>query len=318
MMNFDEKIKNCIDNFTLIDRPDYASHEYNFYVDFIELVAIFSMDKMVAIGDIADRFFGTKDYDKAEQRDKDEKWLKFLFEILEERRLLFGLHYPFILREEKLLEMREELTWKNEFYIYLLIASKLNIFKDFKAEITTEFERVSSVVLRNFLPSNAIIKEFGKNSEYKGNAKNKIKALSQDLGLDNDNYELDSIPERNNQERGLDIIGWVPFEDNCMNKLVYLAQCACGKDTESKYHDTRRFKNYLKFYKTKPQHLLFIPYSLINTRAQKFYGSDLIEDDFLILERKRIVYLFNQEEIFQRLDSFEIVNNLIKFKEDIV
>ena len=317
-MNFDEKIEKCIDNFTLIDRPDYANHEYNFYVDFIELVAIFSMDKMVAIGDIADRFFGTKDYDKAEQRDKDEKWLKYLFEILEERRLLFGLHYPFNLRDGKLLEVREEMTWKNELYIYLLIASKLNIFKDFKTEITTEFERVSSVVLRNFLPSNAIIKEFGKNSEYQGNAKNKIKALSKDLGLDNDEYELASIPERNNQERGLDLIGWVPFKDNCMNKLIYLAQCACGKDTESKFHDTRRFKNYLRFYKTKPQHLLFIPYSLINTRSQKFYSSDLIEEDFLIMERNRIIDFFDNEKVFKDLDSRNIVDDFIKYSEDIV
>lgn len=318
MKTFDDKIRQCLNNFSDIDNPSYSRHETNFYADFIELVAVFSLDKMISIGDIADRFFGTKDYDTAQQRDKDEKWLQELFSLLEERRNLFGIHYPFTLRDEKELEIKEDLTWKNRFYIYLLIASKLNIFKDFRNEITSEFEIVSSVVLKNFLPHNAIVKEFGKNSEYQGNAKTKIRNLAKDLGLESNDYEINCVPDRNNQERGLDLIAWIPFEDACMNKLIYLGQCACGKNTESKYHDTRRFSNYFHFYKTKPQHLMFIPYSLINTRANKFYGSDLVEDEFLIMERKRIVDLFNQEDSFMNLSSYNIVNNLIEYKEDIV
>ena len=127
-----------------------------------------------------------------------------------------------------------------------------------------------------------------------------------------DDYELSQVGERNNQERGLDIIGWLPFNDKCGNKIILLCQCACGKQYESKQHDTRRFENYLKFYKTNPQHTMFIPYSLINVRANKFYHSDYIEKDYLIFERKGILE-YHKEDIFENLESYKIVNKCIEF-----
>ena len=103
-----------------------------------------------------------------------------------------------------------------------------------------------------------------------------------------------------------------------MNQLIYLGQCSCGKDTESKFHDTRRFENYLSFYKSKPQHIMFIPYSLTNPRERKFYHSDLIEKDFLIFERKRIIDVFNQENVFQDSTMLKIVESCIQHVVDIV
>ncbi|MEZ4907965.1 MAG: hypothetical protein R2771_10100 [Saprospiraceae bacterium] len=73
------------------------------------------------------------------------------------------------------------------------------------------------------MPTNSTVKEFGKNTEYKGNAIEKIKNLADDLDLAIDDYELNQVGERNNQERGLDIIGWLPFNDKCGNKVVFFA-----------------------------------------------------------------------------------------------
>ncbi|WP_136468582.1 hypothetical protein [Flagellimonas onchidii] len=307
-MTFKEKITSSITNFTNIDMPDYTRDKMNLYCDFIELIALFSNQDGTSYGDVQDRFFGTKDYNSSNQRDEDETWLLEVLLIVEERINLFGNDYPFDFQNSEVLKLKEDLSWKNKMYLGMLISSKLNIFKSFKTELTTEFETISYYVLKNFLPSNSVIKEFGKNSEYAGNAKAKIRALASDLGLKIDEDELEGISERNNQERGLDIIGWIPFTDRCMNQLIYLAQCACGKDTESKYHDTRRFENYLNFYKTNPQHIMFIPYSLINPKKNKFYHSDLIEKDFLVFERKRILDVFDQEETFSGLDILKIVD----------
>jgi len=124
-------------------------------------------------------------------------------------------------------------------------------------------------------------------------------------------YELSCVNDRNQQERGLDIVGWLPFADKCGNQIIFLCQCACGKNAESKQHDTRRFKNYIDFYKTYPQHTLFIPYSLINVGKKKFYHSDLIEDGFLIFERKRILEYHNDTS-FENSESFKIVNKIIE------
>lgn len=318
MMTFKEKLSESIESFFDLDKPDYTENKKNLYADFIELISLFSNTDGTSFGDVLDRFFGTKDYKNAKQRDKDEGWLVEIFAILEERAQLFSQDYPFTLDENEVLLIKTDLSWKNKMYLGMLISSKLNIFKGFKTDLTNEFETISYYVLKNFLSAKSIVKEFGKNSPYKGNAKAKIRELALDLGLKIEEDELEGISERNNQERGLDIIGWVPFGDCCMNQLVYLAQCACGKDTESKYHDTRRFENYLKFYKTNPQHIMFIPYSLINPSKNKFYSSDLIEKGFLIFERKRILGLFEEEETFLDLEMTKIVNGCIEHMADIV
>ncbi|MDO4228551.1 MAG: hypothetical protein Q4C98_01940 [Capnocytophaga sp.] len=311
-MTFDEKIVSCVLKFQDIQKPDYASSEIDYYADFIELVVLFAGEDGITQGDIQDRFFGEKDYSNAGERDEDEAFLKSIFLRIEERITLFSNDYPFSYLENEILTLKLNLSINNKLYLSLLLSSKLNIFKDLKSELTTDFESISYSVLKNFLPTHSIVKEFGKNTSYIGNAIDKIKQLANDLDLAVNEYEISQVGSRNNQERGLDIIGWIPFGDNCGNKVIYLCQCACGKQYESKQHDTRRFENYLQFYKTNPQHTLFIPYSLINFRAKKFYHSDCIEKDYLIFERKRILEYY-QADIFDTLQSKQIVEKCVVY-----
>jgi hypothetical protein len=317
-MTFKQKIDICFKNFSEIGNPKYTKNKFTFYADFIELCAVFSSTDGVSFGDVQDRFFGHKDYKKAKSRDDDDSWLNELFSFINERENIFGEDYAFSVSDDNLITLKTDLNWRNKLYISMLIASKLNIFSEFKSIVTIEFETISYEVFKEFLPSHAITKEFGKNSPYVGNASNKISDLANDIGLKINEYELSGVSERNYQERGLDIIGWIPFSDSCMNKLIYLAQCACGKDVESKYHDTRRFENYFIYYKTKPQHVMMMPYSLINTQENKFYNSDLIENEFLIFERKRILTFFNNQKVFESLELFEMVESCILYTQDIV
>jgi hypothetical protein len=317
-MTFEEKFISCLQNFEDQSFPNYTRNELFLFADFVELVTLFSKNGVVSMGDIQDRFFGTEDYDSASKRDNDEAFIIEVFLKIEERNLLFRDTYPYSYDDQNmLLIIKSTLTDVHKLYINLLISSKLNIFKEFRSELTTEFEYICKSVLENFLPSHAIVKNFGRNTAYDGNAKNKIRQLASDLNLKVDEYEISCVSERNNQERGLDIVGWIPFEDKCMNLLVFLAQCACGKQYESKQHDTRRFTNYLDFYKSNPIHVLFIPYSLININEKKFYHSDLIEKDYLVFERKRIIELFNLTN-YSSFVSYNIVNNCIAYKENIV
>ena len=315
-MIFDDKFKKCIQNFNNIIKPDYTKSELNYYADFIELTTLLSTQDGVTFGDIQDRFFGEKDYESAEKRDEDEIFLRDIFQLISERVVLYDEDYPFLYSEDEIFTLKQNLTVNNKLYISLLLSSKLNIFNEFRTDLTTDFETLSYLVLKNFLPTNSTVKEFGKNTEYKGNAVEKIKQLAEELDLTIDDYELNQVGERNNQERGLDIIGWVPFKDKCGNKVVFLCQCACGKQYESKQHDTRRFENYLNFYKTNPQHTMFIPYSLINVRAKKFYHSDYIEKDYLIFERKRILEYY-KDNFFEKTESYKLVSKCIEYSEAI-
>ncbi|MDR2804079.1 MAG: hypothetical protein LBB85_00340 [Dysgonamonadaceae bacterium] len=307
---FENKFTQCIQIFNNIDKPDYTKSEINYYADFIELFALFEKEDGVTLGDVQDRFFGVKEYSNSEARDDDESFLNIVFEIIKERISLYADEYPFGYQNNETLLLKQNLSTKNKLYLSLLISSKLDIFNPFKSDLVTDFEKISYEVLKEFLPVKAVVKEFGENTQYRGNAVSKIKQLANDLGLQVDDYELNQVSERNTQERGLDIIGWLPFADKCGNKIIFLCQCACGKEYESKQHDTRRFENYLRFYKTKPQHTLFIPYSLINIQERKFYHSDYIEQDYLVFERKRILEYHNDNSI-ENSEIFKIVEKCI-------
>ena len=308
-MTFDDKYDACIECLHNIGKPDYPKDQIGLYSDYIELMVLFSGEDGISYGDILDLFYGEPDERAdAEIKDNEEVFIKRIFSLMDERIVLFADAYPFEKRNNSYF-LKSIISDNEKYYVFLLISSQLDIFKLFQSDLTTDFETLSFETLQKFIP-NAKVIPFGKNTNYRGTAKDKIKSLSIDIGIPIDNYEINQIGERNNQERGLDVIGWLPFDDNCQNKVVFLGQCACGKKFESKQHDTRRFEEYFLFYKTKPQHTLFIPYSLINNKEGKFYHN-YIEKDYLVFERKRMVSLLRENSIYDQLLSKELIEKCI-------
>lgn len=320
-MTFEQKYAECKDNIHSIAYNSYGRSEINQFADVVELLAIFNKESGVSKGDVKDFLYGENDnsleddtndeVSESENNDRKESFVDSIFKILNDRVVLYANLYPFVLVNNILYFKKDIIDINEKNYVFLLISSSLDVFKQFQPVLTTDFETVSYKAFKKYLPSAANIKQFGKNSEYKGTAKNKIKQLAKDLGLPVNEDEIGEIGERNNQERGLDLIGWIPFDDNCQNKMVFLCQCACGKNYECKQHDTRRFENYYEFYRTKPQHTLFIPRALINIDNQKFFHSDYIEDGFLIFERKRIVSLLKDDNVISSLSARELVERCL-------
>lgn len=325
-MSFDEKLLKSFQRLDNTGKPDYPKGESNYYLDFIELLALFAGKDGISYGDILDRFFGEQEETHTygdnpnetytpERNDTNESFIDGLFLLIDERMSQFGELYPFMKKDENIFALKDGLSDEQKLYLFLLLSSSLDIFGSFNSELTTDFESLAFETMRQFLP-NAIVKPFGKNSEYRGTAKEKIKQLAEDIGLTTNDYEISQIGERNVQERGLDVVGWLPFDDNCSNIIVFLCQCACGKNYEYKQHDIRRFEHYYNFYRTMPQHTLFIPYSLINPKEGKFYHSDLIDDDYLIFERMRILNLNKgKNSIFNTLQSRDLVEQCINHKK---
>jgi len=165
-MTFEEKLKESVQNFNNIDKPDYTKSDFNNYADFIELTALFTKEDGVSYGDIQDRFFGENNNETAEKKDNEEALLNSIFLIIQERILLYGSDYPFEYEMDgKQLKLKVNFSFKNKLYLSLLISSKLNIFNKFTSDLTTDFEKISYTVLKAFLPQNAVVKEFGKNSQ---------------------------------------------------------------------------------------------------------------------------------------------------------
>ena len=328
-MIFEDKLTEQFDKLKL-KVPHESKHLTHLYVDYVELIALFSNDSVITRGDLIDRLqdegileveegdevLNEVGSDTAEQRDEHEAKVSDIFRIIEERTHIFGTNYPFSFSDNHL-KLRQNLTFKQELYLMLLIASNLDIFSKVKSELTAEFETVSYYTLKNYLASNAVVKEFGENSTYTGNTKEKISQLADELGLEINEYEWNKIADQNTKERGLDIIGWVPFSDNTPNFLAILGQCACGKEWFKKQNETKRVEEYLRFYKLPPVHSLFIPYSIVEM-SKGFYQSDEINKGSLIFERNRIVELFDNEDAFSSMLSKQVVQKSIEFEEDIV
>lgn len=290
------------------------------FADFFELVTLFNKDE-VSINEILDKYRKegisvpianrTEENEigsmKSEINDLEELWADEIFQICLERERILNEDYPFNLHKT-ILSLKENLDDKQKIYLLLLFASNLNYFPYFESYFTTDFEFISYQSLKAFMPPHAIIKQFGKNSDYDGTAKEKILALGKDLNVKISIEEIDNNV-RGNQERGLDVIGWIPFQDKTPNFVSILGQCACGKDWYKKQTETRRYeKAYYQFYKTTPIHTMFIPYALA-TGNSSFYQSD--EIDCLLFERFRILDYVNETDFFKSLASKKIVESCI-------
>ena len=293
VMNFNEKLKKQFQDFTL-ETPNVQKYIEHVYADFVELNALFLKEE-VTVADISDKLQDIKDSNilevdalddvenkleeiaslEAEKNDIIEERFYSIFNVCRERESLYSSdEYPFIIKKNQI-KLKEHLSSKHKLYILLLLCSNLNCFKDIASELAVDFETLSFYSLKSFLPPKAIIKVFGKKSLYKGNAKTKISKLAEELNMRINLDKLNSIPNTNTQERGLDIIAWLPFIDRIPNMIIILAQCACGKEWNYKQYDTQRFKEFLCFSKL-AIHAMFIPYAISIPMKKKFHQHDEI------------------------------------------
>ena len=335
-MKFAEKLKKLFVDFK-ISIPDIPENKYHLYADYVELIVLFANSE-VTQSDILDKLYDEdiirfesedieNNYDlfskKPKRDDENENWVNEIFQLINYRSFLFSSDYPFELDDDVLtLKDENKLSDKNKIYLSLLIASSLNYFKLLQPELTSEFETISYHSLINFMPKHAIVKPLGNNSFYSGNAKQKIKELSKDMNIDLNDKEILNISDRNNQERGLDLISWIPFQDKIPNFITILAQCACGKEWYKKQNETDRYENYFVFYKQKPIHALYIPYSLSKNDDDDsftfFQSDDISKDRTIMFDRKRILEFLPTTDFFNSLQSKHIVNECINYEEDIV
>ncbi|WP_439558409.1 hypothetical protein [Dyadobacter sp.] len=327
---FNDKLQDYFLNLNITINGDNkpSQHLTHLYADYVEVISLFSNNNYVSSTDVLDRFIDEgiikkrkkNDEDQAESNDNHESWINQIFQVIVDRVHLYESDYPFETLDNNKIRLRNQhlFTNRSKLYLFLLLASNLNVFSEFEPELTSEFEMVSFEALKMFLPPHAVVKSFGKNSDYQGSAIQKIRSLASDLKVITDEQFIAMISERGNQERGLDLIGWIPYLDNVPNSFALLAQCACGKKWFSKLNESRRFEKYYKFHCNKPIHSMFIPYSLINYQNSEFYQADEFTVETLVFERKRILNFIVNDRFFDSYDSKLLVEKCLLFEEDVV
>ncbi|MCF6268081.1 MAG: hypothetical protein L3J41_00020 [Melioribacteraceae bacterium] len=327
-MSFEQKLIEQFESLN-ISGINASKHLHHLYADYVELVCLIS-NEIVSKSDILDRLVDNVDNSsiigktldgeigdiETEISDKNESWITTIFNVLLERKEFLKDSYAFDIIENQI-KLKSTIGSTQKFYLYLLISSSLKYFKKLQNVITSDFEILSEKVLTKFLPPKAIVKAFGNNSDFTGNAKEKIERLAYLLNLDVNDYEINQISPISSKEEGLDIIGWIPFDDSNANTLIILVQCGCGKNWVSKRFETSRYENFYRFYKHPPIHTLFIPYALSN-KDGRFYQSKDIATPTLVFERIRIMQYVKAIDFNTDFQSKQIIEKCIDYQEDIV
>lgn len=323
-------ISKMIKNIEKVPSQSYFNSHY--FCDYIELLALINNNDLLAVADIYDRFYEDNSIEIPENNSDSElgsevsqtndAWesrIKEWFSILDTRKNVFKEFYPFIISQNTI-KMCSELTYKQQLYIFLLLNSNQNYIRN-SNQLTSDFEEFSLRALKNFLPNNAVCYRFGKSmleDKYSGHITKKIDDLARDLKYST-KYKASYFAPNDNGDGGLDLVSWIPFEgdENQNNMQVYLCQCATGKEWYKKQDDTDKFiDNYIDF-RTQVNLVMFIPFDGRN--MDRTFNEEAKMKKNIIFDRVRLVYLLQENKnLITELKSFEIVNKIIEFEEDIV
>ncbi len=306
-----------------------SKEQFYLYADYVELVCIIS-NNYVSSSDIVDRLTdnglefklekekldGQIGQIEAEIKDVEEGWISNIFEYLNERSSLFKKSYPFIVDNNGIKLINEKLSSQQRLYIYFLISSSLKFFHKLKHELISEFEIISEKALKAFLPQ-SIVHGFGANSAYKGSARAKIKELAKDINLAYKERIVNQVSKYNSKEEGLDVVGWIPFNDNNPNTIIILGQCACGQNWIGKQNETRRYDRFYDSYILPFIHALFVPHDLKNAKGKFNFDKD-INNNTLVFERLRLIELLGDFKFDETFKSKLIVDKCLEYEEGLV
>lgn len=321
ILTFDEKYELLLEEIKNRFSPSNISPKYlrHYICDFIELYTIFHKEK-VTKSEIIDLFGSSglnlaevdresiSGFTSAEVDEKIENEVNTLFLCMEYRKVLVPTKYPFEIHNNSI-ELIDNLSFEQKAYISFLFSSNLSIFKEFSSDLTSEFEYLVYCTAKDFFPPHTIIKQFGKNSDYTGTAQNKIKSLAKDMKITFRDEEISKVT--GNQEKGLDIIAWIPFSDEDTNMLIYLFQCACGDGWIKKFSETKRYLAYYDFYKLYPQSIMAISYGL-NMVGEFEKSDDMVSGDSLLFDRLRIMeYIPSGCPRYETLTSFTLIDKIV-------
>lgn len=314
--------------------PSLSYFNSHYFCDYIELLALINNNDLLSVSDIYDRFYEDSSIEVPDNNsdvdlgsniskvcDEWENRIKEWFSILDTRKNAFNEFYPFAISQDTI-QMNDELTYKQQLYIFLLLNSNQNYVRN-SSQLTSDFEELSLSALKNFLPNNALCYRFGKSmldyDKYKGHITKKIDDLARDLKY-TIKYKASYFAQNDNGDGGLDVVSWIPFEEdeNQNNIQVYLCQCATGKEWYKKQDDTDKFiDNYIDF-RTQVNSVMFIPFDTRN--LDRTFNEESKMKKNIVFDRLRLLYLLkDNQNLISELNSFdEIVNKVIEFEEDII
>ena len=272
---------------SVTNQPRFA--QTHLRADYVELLCLLHPDNQISQDDVLSFYQNSKDtnqnieveedleidayefvrMDSASQNDlwfkKAEDW----FDHIDYRQHAFGENYPFYLSEGyKVLNLHDELTIMQKLYIYLLLASNLRCMKaDASKKLTDSFEYLCALVTQSYLSNKAYVHIFGTSPYNKSGLFSINKPIEKIEKLAQLIQERVIIPEEDKEhfnkggDAGLDIVAWIPINDDQKGILLLFGQCACTEEwvtkQDSSSYDTWRP---LITFTTDPVNTIYFPF----------------------------------------------------------
>lgn len=299
-----------------------AFFDKHYYCDFLELNTIPKRDT----GLNEDNIVTLLEYQRDEAGvlpDSKKGYIDDLFAMLNERALTYGEQYPFVVAANNTLTIKADLTEKHKLYLFFLFCSRTERIECRSNLLESDFEYVSKIAFKKYLPTEAQVHGMGKSScpdqTYTGTITQKIDAIAKDLKT-NTIYTADMFSDRNTGDGGLDLIAWLPFFGDHDYRYIqlYIAQCATGKDWLGKQEEPENLVNYIQTPKGTIT-TLFIPYDGRNSSGIFHHRAKIRAP--LIFDRRRMINMFGNDELgfIAELESYtDVILPAIQLNIDIL
>lgn len=164
--------------------------------------------------------------------------------LLKRRARRFGPAYPFAFEDEAILRLQSTpFSAGQRIYLYLLIASSYKFLarSHDRDKTTKSFERLALPVLKAYFGPRLNVHVFGtgarRGSRYDRPLVAAIERMSADTRLETTKrWDANKHTLAGGGDRGLDVVGWMPFENSDPEdlRLVLFGQCATGKRWQTK------------------------------------------------------------------------------------
>jgi hypothetical protein len=310
------------------------------WADYVELLCLFNIDREISKDVLIDRFREGRDTGETidDETDEDPDTLKSgdtaaseesvpsdetldtmaedLFRHLKYREGAFGKTYPFAIDMSRRRIVLRRTTGVGRLYLFLLIASNLRYFATLTPQITRDFEVLSKLALQKLLPANGLVHLFhgaGQSGRFKGKLFTKLSVLASDL-FESMTVGADDFDKNDVGDGGLDVVAWVPMNDDSPGVLLCFAQCACTDKWVKKQREPMAVQQVMTL-KAQPVYLTFIPFCFRTPTGGWFYAHSV---GTVLLDRLRLINLLVGLSKYKKLASLKRIGSLIKATEPLI
>ncbi len=290
-------------------KPKWSKRQYNRWTDYIEIRCF--ADGFISKGEIVDSF---KEGDIDNEYDRGgsshvreslelESLIDDYFLIIRYRSEEFKEYYPFEV-EGDCLKLREDLSEKNNIYLFFLLCSCISLMDGSKSnKLTHDFEKVSVQILKALSPEKATVELFGTSRDGdffgRGNQRTRIQNLVKYLGANvTSTFNRDSRYDyAMGGDNGLDIVSFFPIDKASYIPFAF-AQCTCSYDKWEIKQNSINYDKWNKVFEPFVEYpkFMLVPFSCHDSK-NNFYSETGIST--FLIDRDRIIRILRDNTIIE-------------------